>query len=447
MSVWESSSARVWLRYEPVWIQYSDPRGDAAGFTGEILDFENRWAGLHETYPRQPRGDSIEESRRLWTKYGDAVLTGTAQGSTPRADQSAETDWIFTASDDAKIHWAPYVWKRLGAGPSARAEAAMPGAYVKTAFQGSASIRVLIDGTANNGCPAQAMPVVDFSIDRGAFQTVQLVRTGEVYPLSLGEGLDRTVAHHLELYFRAAGLGPKRWTDSTVHVRIAGFELNSGGSFLPCPVKPKRAIGFGDSITEGVCAEGLCEYYSNLLMNNARVTWFPLACNALDCEYGQLGTGGQGMVTTSMAIPPLPLTWDHYGPDSSRLSGGLLLPEPDYVFCAMGTNDYREDKSLIPIAEAYARWLASVRRACPNARVFCIVPPLGWQAADIRDAVAARNNAGDTKVHLIDTSPLWSSFSTKGPTQLAPDGVHPSVFGNAALGALIAVEVQKMLSR
>ncbi len=32
MSDWDSSSARVWLLYEPVWIQYSGPRAVAAGF-------------------------------------------------------------------------------------------------------------------------------------------------------------------------------------------------------------------------------------------------------------------------------------------------------------------------------------------------------------------------------------------------------------------------------
>jgi hypothetical protein len=57
-----------------------------------------------------------------------------------------------------------------------------------------------------------------------------------------------------------------------------------------------------------VCVEGLCPYYSNLLMNNARVTWFPLVATALNCEYGQVGNGGQGMARM-MEYPPLPQTW------------------------------------------------------------------------------------------------------------------------------------------
>ena len=379
----------------------------------------------------------------LWAGFSCTAAIAAVIPKAESCDTLAQTtgrEWTLAAIGDPDIHFAPYVWKRIGIGKAARAEAAMPGAYVQLAFQGCTAIRMLIDAKANDGCPTAAMPVVDYSLDRGAFKTVQLTRTDGVYPLSMGEGLDDGAAHQLEVYFRAAGLGPGRWAASTVHLRIAGFELESGGSLLPCPVKPKRAIGFGDSITEGVCAEGLCEYYSNLLMNNARVTWFPLVCRALNCEYGQLGSGGQGMVTTSMALPPLPQTWDHYDPTTSRLTFGSLVPEPDYVFCAMGTNDYRADQSMLPIADEYMRWLKAVREACPNARIFCVVPPLGWHAKEIAEAVAALNKAGDRGVFLIDTSPLHSFFSVKGATQLAPDGVHPSIFGNAVLGAMIAVE-------
>lgn len=352
-------------------------------------------------------------------------------------------------ADAAAVSFAPYVWKRTGSGAAARAEATMPGAYLKTAFQGSASIGVLIDGTANNGCPAEAIPVVDYSVDEGAFQSVRLTKTGEVYALPLADKLDRSVPHRLEVHFRSAALGPARWQASTVHLRIAGIELEQGGSLAPYTLRRKLAIGFGDSITEGVCNEGSCPYYSNLMMNNARSTWFPLVCSALDCEYGQLGTGGQGMVRP-IEIPPLPQTWDHYDASTSRLTDGLLLPEPDYVFCAMGTNDFRittGGREHLDITDAYTTWLAAVRKACPRSLCFCVVPPLGWHAKEIAAAVTARNRSGDRDVYLIDTAPLKAAFNESQGTQLAADGVHPSVYGNAMLAALIAVEVQKIVSR
>jgi lysophospholipase L1-like esterase len=351
--------------------------------------------------------------------------------------------------DDAMLRLAPYVWNRTGKGETARADATMPGAYVKLKFQGSTAVRAIIDGTANVDCPPSAMPVVDYSIDNGEFKSVQLTKTGEVYSLPLADSLDPKAEHRLDLYFRSAALGPNRWQASTVHLRLAGVEIDQGAKLVECPIKSKRAIGFGDSITEGVANEGAGQYYANLMSNNARATWLPLVCTSLDCEYGQLGTGGQGMVRP-IEIPPLPSTWDHYDEKTSRLTDGRLTPEPDYIFCAMGTNDYQGDASnftLLPITDAYTKWLSDVRKACPNAKIFCIVPPLGWHDKHVADAVAARNKDGDRNVFLIDTAPIQSGFGLKGPSQLACDGVHPSVYGNAVLGAFIAAEVLKIISQ
>jgi hypothetical protein len=347
--------------------------------------------------------------------------------------------------DAPQVFLAPYVWKRSGSGATARAEATMPGAYLKFAFRDSDFVHLLIDGSANEGCPATAMPVVDYSVDEGPFQTVQLTQTSAVYALPLAEDLEQGGVHRIEVYFRSACLGPQRWQASTVHLRVAGIALTPGGALLDGVRRPKLAIGFGDSITEGVCNEGSCPYYSNLLMNNARTTWFPLVCAGLQCEYGQLGTGGQGMVRP-IEIPPLPQTWDRYDADASRLTGGLLLPEPDYVFCAMGTNDFRtvgDRREQIDITEAYTNWLAAVRKACPRSLCFCVVPPLGWHVAEIAAAVAARHAAGDSRVFLIDTAPLKTAFHESHGTQLAPDGVHPSVYGNALLATLIAAEAAR----
>ena len=378
------------------------------------------------------------------------VSSSNLRGGEPAGDagKAPEKAWTTITCAEPLIGLAPYVWKCTGTGATARAEATMPGAYLRVTFQRSTAIGLLIDGAANNDCPAAAMPVVEHSLDGGAFKATQLVATGKVYALPLADGLDASQPHRIEFFFRAAHLGPKRWESSTVHLRIAGLQLDTGGLLLPTSRRAKTAIGFGDSITEGVCVEGPCPYYSNLLMNNARVTWFPIVCAALRCEYGQLGTGGQGMVTTSMAIPPLPLTWDRYDAATSRLIAGRLTPEPDYVFCEMGTNDYDDrppTRQHLDITAAYLQWLSGMRTACPNAHFFCVTPPLGWHASQIAEAVKERTRAGDLKVHLIDTAPLKSGFNDHAATQLADDGVHPSIYGNALLGALIARQAQKAL--
>jgi len=357
-----------------------------------------------------------------------------------RAAETRKPEETTIRIDHAHLLLAPYVWKRSGNGPAARAEAAMPGAYLKARFKGSRTIELIVDGTANHSCPASSMPVVEYSIDEGAFHVVPLTRTDQVYTLPIADGLVVGKPHRIEIYFRAADLTKNRWSASTTHLRIAGLTLDAGGSLLPYPARPGKAIGFGDSITEGVGADGLFTSWQLLGVNNARGTWFPIVCGALNCEYGQLGSGGQGM-TRTIHLPPLPETWDRYDPTTSRLTNGMLLPQPDYVFCCMGTNDFDKD-----IAADYTRWLTAMRSACPHTRFFCLVPPLGVHQTEVAAAVAARNQKGDVHVYLVDIGPLRTAFrSGQGATQLAHDGVHPSGYGHALLGARIAVEVQKIL--
>ena len=378
--------------------------------------------------------------KRLILVVGIGLLA-TAPGSRSTAEGPHAAPANTVAIDDAGLHLSPYTWKFSGKGPAARAEAAMPGAYLEAAFQGSATVGLVIDATVNRGCPAASMPVIEFSVDDGPYRVVPLNRTDTVYTLPMAGGLDLAKLHRVALYFRAADLTRARWTSSATHLRLAGLSLDATGTLRPFPARARRAIGFGDSITEGVGVDGLFTSWQLLGVNNARVTWLPIACAALGCEYGQLGSGGQGM-TRGLELPPLTQTWDRYDPTTTRLTGGRLLPEPEFVFCAHGTNDFDKD-----ITADYTRWLPAMRAACPHARFFCVVPLLGVHEAEIRAAVEARHRSGDPRVHLVETAPLQRAFrANQGATSLAHDGVHPSGHGQALLGALIAVEVQKVLT-
>ncbi len=340
--------------------------------------------------------------------------------------------------DDASFGLSPYAWKVTGGGVDARAEATIPGAYFKTIAKGTASIGLTIDGTANAGCPEPSMPVVEYSVDDGPFVIVPLKRTDAVYTLPVCEGLDAAASHKLEVYFRAADLGQARWTASKAHLRIAGLSLDEGGALAAYPKRSKLAIGFGDSITEGVGVDAKFTSWQILGPNSARCSWFPIVCAALDCEYGQFGSGGQGMVKV-LEMPGLIKTWDHYDAETSRLKDGRLLPEPDYVFCCMGTNDF----GGIDITAAYTEWLAAVRKACPNTRIFCVVPPSGVHRDEVGAAVAASN---DTKAHVIDVPSLNATITAReGATQLTYDGVHPTAFGNGLFGANVAVKAQEII--
>lgn len=337
---------------------------------------------------------------------------------------------------------SPYTWKCTGTGSNARAEATFPGAYLRTMTTGTTSIGLVIDGTANDGCPTPSMPVIEWSIDDGPFTVVPLTQTGSVYTLPLMDGLKPTEPHKVEVYFRAADLAQNRWTASTAHLRIAGLALDEEASLIARPKHAKTAIAFGDSITEGVGVDGHFTSWQKLDANNARGTWVGFLCEAIDCEYGQFGSGGQGMANAGMAVPPLPQTWDRYDPGTSRLKNGRLLPEPDYVFCNMGTNDYKG-----PIEKEYLHWVKAVRKACPRSRIFCIVPPMGLHRDEIRRVVETRRKAGDRGIHFVEV-PVMLTLAPNIPgkiTKASFDSGHPTLYGQAIFGACLAAKVQTIL--
>jgi lysophospholipase L1-like esterase len=349
--------------------------------------------------------------------------------------------------DNPKLFLSPYTWKLTGNGEAARAEATMPGAYVKAIVSGTTSLGLVIDSTDNEGYPELQMPLIEYSIDYGPFQPVRLVKIGEVYTLPITQELDPNMPHRLEIYFRATVFDGTRWASSNSHLRIAGLAVDAGAHLLDIPRRVKNAIAFGDSITEGHGVEET---------NHARGAWVAFACAALDCEYGQLGTCGQGLVQPKMAMPPLPQTWDHYDASTSRLQDGLLVPEPDYFFCAMGTNDFVTNSNPpgnyigLDITDTYVQWLAAIRQACPNSLIFCIVPPSGVHRDEIHQVVKRRNQSGDARVFIIDLPWLAATITVKDgvTTQLAPgDGVHPMLYGQAMFGACVAVEAQKIIDR
>lgn len=393
-------------------------------------------------------GELAENLLQLYETTGEEDTTDVKTQGLSTAPAMASNSTIITADstaipcDDSHILFAPYVWKRNGGGTSARAEATMPGAYLRAEISGSKDLAIAIDGTANAGCPPTSLPTIEYLIDRGEFLPLLLKPINDIYELPMSNDLDPHKSHQLEIVFRAADLTADRWNSPKSHLRIAGLRGDAGIHLEPCARRPHSAIAFGDSITEGVGVDGLFKSWQKLEVNNAHATWFPLVASVLGCEFGQLGSGGHGMTRTTLELPPLGKTWDHYDATTSRLVNGRLEPEPDYIFCALGTNDFD-----LNIQDDYVHWLAEMRVVCPNARFFCIVPPLGVHRDEISAAVAIRNETGDPRVHLIDTKSLQNDFTSEHATCLAHDGVHPTVYGQAALATLVATEVQKVLDK
>lgn len=351
-------------------------------------------------------------------------------------------------ANDKNLFFSPYTWQDRGNG---RFTARMPGAYLKIKTERTSSLSVLIDRTENAGCPAEAMPVMEISLDNAPVQIIPVPAWDQsddpLYELPIIQNGNPTVIHSAEINFRASNLMRKRWFNPDTHLTVVGIALNEEGHLLPPAPRPRLAIGFGDSITEGVGAEKTFVSWNDLSANRSAGSWFPLLCAALGCEYGQLGTGGQGLILDTYTMRSLVHTWDQFTEGVSRLDHGLLLPEPDYVFCAMGTNDFDQTTKIPFQIEADAeKWLTNVRNACPHARIYWLIPPLGQHESEIRRAVDRRNASGDDLVWIIDTSPVRNGFDITGkPSRYAGDGIHPGPEGNAILAALASGTVNQTL--
>jgi lysophospholipase L1-like esterase len=254
--------------------------------------------------------------------------------------------------------------------------------------------------------------------------------------------VEANASHTIELWFRAATL-IDRWTTPRPRLRIAGLSLDHDGVLTPTRRRAKRAIGWGDSITEGVGVDGHFTSWTALAPNNAMGTWFPIMAQALDAEFGQLGSGGAAIaVPIPGGLPALVDAWSIFDSDgTSRLSQGRLMPEPDYLFSNLGTNDAADPSA------AYADWLRSVRAAAPRTVIFVVVPINGRWRAELAGLVGRLHAAGERRICLIDCPHLQAGASARGfPTSMAFDGCHPTLYGEALFGAAIAVQASRFLA-
>jgi hypothetical protein len=83
---------------------------------------------------------------------------------------------------------------------------------------------------------------------------------------------------------------------------VKGVVLDAGAQTVMPVLRPKRALIFGDSITEGIASQchaaPTCTEHSMLCSAASTKTWGTAVAAALDAEYSQVGFGGLGWVVS-----------------------------------------------------------------------------------------------------------------------------------------------------
>src|SRR5689334_21594078 len=164
-----------------------------------------------------------------------------------------------TAGD---LYFSPYNTYSDGSGPllpnnvrrgSSYAMWIYPGSYLKTAFTGSTAWLSFDIGSIRNGVG----PKFRWSIDNRPFETV--VVQPDATRLLLAERLEPG-SHNLVLYLASSDANYDRWKLPEEAIKLKGLILDDGGKVESGAdaLKPagKRAIFFGDSITEGAWVLG-----------------------------------------------------------------------------------------------------------------------------------------------------------------------------------------------
>jgi lysophospholipase L1-like esterase len=326
-----------------------------------------------------------------------------------------------------------------------------------------------------------------YSVDNGPYKIVPV--TTNSTDIALAEGLDDGDAspsnpHTLVLYIYNS-LQINRWLDPAVGgaaLLVKGIALNTSAVTVPTLLRQKRAILFGDSITEGCAAQ--CQpdpschadkTKGELCTNAATKTWGPALAAALDAEFSQIGFGGQGWVVGGGGgVPPF------YTPQNdSRSSWNKIwrgaprnFSNLDYVFVLHATNDGiqgQHGQAPTDVAVSVHGWLRAVRAAVgPATHVFLTVPFGGFGAANrpvnaLPQGFAAYQGnltVNDSRTHFIDLgreaaiglecwpwnrhyAPAYGSRC--GPSFSGCAGIHPrgGTVGSARHGELGAMVVAK----
>lgn len=353
--------------------------------------------------------------------------------------QGAGSSGALILITDQAIFFSPYTSYSDGQGAlqannvragSTFVEWVNPGSYLKLGFTGK-SLRLHIDTSA---ATQGLMPKVRWTLDDAPLTTLYLKRGQKTIEIA-----DKLKAgpHTLAFYLAATDAYADRWNRPAQSLKITGIEMDAGASASapsgPIAIEPKRALLFGDSITEGMWVLGDSKVAAKAVeFNDSTQAWPAMLAEALGTEYGTCGFGGQSWVRNMNEVPPFPAAWKDYSKGRSRLIDGKLSPVPDYVFVNMGTNDSTD------ISAAAEGWLRALLKAAGSGTQVFVIIPFGQQrAADLKRAIA---EVGDSRVFKLDLGPKWAyGLHTYGvAARVSYDGLHPDAQAAGRYAAAVA---------
>jgi hypothetical protein len=313
-----------------------------------------------------------------------------------------------------------------------------PGSYLKLAFTNSSAVNLTLqanDASCTSDCDYLS---IAYSVDNGERLIQRVLSNSTHFALAskLSDDASPDRPHTLELFIYNSVQHNNRWTDPGHHggaaLLVKGVELDAGAVTVAPTLRPRRALFFGDSITEGVAAQ--CKHAASctstratgdLCGNAATKTWGPAVAAALGAEYSQVGFGGLGWV-----VPGGGGVVPFFTPGNATLSswGRVWAGAPprsfaglDYVFVLHATNDGLRGAAGPVVAASVAGWLAATREAVgPRTAIFLTVPFGGFGGPN--QPVGALRAGFEAYQASVQEAAQLSALQGPGPDGGTPEG-------------------------
>lgn len=239
-------------------------------------------------------------------------------------------------------------------------------------------------------------------------------------------------------------------------------EIRTDGQVEPLEPKPLRMEFIGDSITCGYGVEGKGgEETFTTALENAEKGYALLTAKALGADALLTCFSGHGLVSGYTGDPAVrndtELVTPYYekeGRNGFRLPSGRLAEEidrdfsafrPDYIVVNLGTNDLSwcgaDGERGQHFAREYVRFLKTVRKDNPGARILCVLGVMGTVLNPLvrQAAEEYRRETGDREVRTLLTE----------EQDMARDGCgtdsHPSETTQRRLAAEVTKTIRKWM--
>jgi hypothetical protein len=330
---------------------------------------------------------------------------------------TASADQTFYC-DNANIIKSPRNWVATGTAGAMAAESVWPGSYMRLRFNGTA-ISINVSTAGLSSYPWVLYQVNDLSpvaVKLSPGQTAISISS-----LSAGD-------HELNIIYQAKDdIGNAGSWANAQQLKIVSFSPTGGTGVLSAPsARPKKAVIFGDSITEGANIGTGAPTVAAAGINSAATASYSHHLGVgLNAEFDQCGMSGNGWSAAGYGgFPNFINSWNLAKSGVTRDFAGY-----DYIVVNHGRNDTSGIASSV-----VTNWLTAVR-AVSQAHIFLLIPFAGENRAPITTGAAnyIAANPSESKVHVIDLGSTFYQSVATGYYTL--EGVHALPWNGGRLAA------------